>query len=105
MYRIRMGDRYVLFAGEEWRGSKEEAERIASQLTRDYVGREYVAEEIDVRKIVRDNLTAAIEGGYSELRNMSSSNIAVDMITLASDCNEFSVEELVPFINEFFHRK
>lgn len=57
----------------------------------------------DLEIEVRDNLESAKNNGYWEedLKKLSDEEVAKDMIFYASDLENYSVEDLIPFIKKW----
>lgn len=57
----------------------------------------------DLEIEVRDNLESAKSNGYWEedLKKLSDEEVAKDMIFYASDLENYSVEDLIPFIKKW----
>lgn len=49
-------------------------------------------------EVVKSDLDSAIENGYFQILEWPAEDIALDLIAFADDCNDCTVEELIPHI-------
>lgn len=56
-------------------------------------------------EVVASNLDSAIENGYTGILEWPTIDIAFDLIALAEDCEDCTVEELIPHIEKWLEGK
>lgn len=56
-------------------------------------------------EVVASNLNSAIENDYTEILSWPETDIALDLIAFAEDCEDCSVEELVPLIQRWLRAR